>query len=373
VERMDDDTPLLQESRRRREAQLGPRLAREWEALATTILAGRQPDWPRFAAATHAYLDALPTGENPDPYFDWIGNLALPRNQAPLGHTGLWEPALAIVLEWEGRRARHAHKGSGYYFAGLRDVALGNLDRGFLYMHQAAIEDAWPDEDLVPNSPAGWFVTMNAREVAGTAHEFVQRYEGYLAGQLHAYVAAGRGALDLDGFRARVAANAQLFTPVSTAAHVIARLLSIDSARLGPILENRFAPTLHTQLLMELCLVLEDVFQRLRGDRLVLGGHVAQAGLDRMALTTNDIGKVNELAATPASFDAFIYELLTTGGASAFGRPITDREVDFVIAVAVRNKAAHGGPRPTATDKNFDQLIARLFFAIFVVLEERYD
>lgn len=193
---------LVRQRRAKPGRDLGADLGREMETLSDALDLGAAPDWPSFAAAVHAYLDALPPNQNPDPYFNWVGTMAIPRPGTPMKFTGLWEPALSIVLDWEAARRKHTHKGSGCYFAGLRDVWMGNLDRAFLYMHQAAMEDVWPDVDRIRESPAGWFITMDASRADQTAHQFVARYEQYLDGKLRAYRDAGRGSLDLSGLRA---------------------------------------------------------------------------------------------------------------------------------------------------------------------------
>ncbi len=66
----------------------------------------------------------------------------------------MWEWALGIAHSWEATNpGRRLHKGTGYYFAGVRDIALGNLDRGFLYMHQAAEEDRMSVGGFLPPDP----------------------------------------------------------------------------------------------------------------------------------------------------------------------------------------------------------------------------
>lgn len=372
---MEDSEKLIRQRRDELEGDLGADLAQAMEVLGNVLDAGLTPDWAAFAAAVYGYLDALPDGQNPDPYFNWIGAMAIPRPGTRLQFVGLWEPALSIVLEWEASRGRHAHKGSGYYFAGLRDVSIGNLDRAFLYMHQAAMEDIWPDTDRIPESPAGWFITMDAARADQTAHAFVERYEQYLDAMLAAYRGAGRGSLDRAGLRARLASNGGLFSPITSLAHVIAQLLNVDSVRLSPILENRFAASVHAGLALELCLIYEDLLQRRHPSQGALGALIASAPLvGSVDLRTDPEQKdLNRRSAIPNDYDRLIDEILDAGEPSDFLRTLTDRELDASIAMTTRNRAAHGGDRPNATDKRFDAIVPRLFFAIFAALEDLYS
>jgi hypothetical protein len=368
---MDDPT---RELRDQLVADLGTDLAREMEALSDALARGGRPDLPAFSKAVRDYLDSLGPDPRPDPYFNWIARMALPRMGTRLGMTGLWEPALAAVIEWESASGRHAHKGSGYYFAGMRDASFGNVDRSFLYMHQAAMEDIYPDRDQIPESPSGWFITLNAGRADQAAREIVLRYERYLDARLLEYRYAGRGSLELAGLRDRYRAYGELFAPVTAIAHVIARLVNIDSARYGPILDNRFAPNLRTDLSLDLCLVLEDLLQRRHPSELTLGGLVAQSPrVGGISLTTDEVGLLNRRSGTPAEFDVLVADLLTSGQPTGFPRLLQPRESDVAIAIAVRNRAAHGGERPSATGSRFDEIVPRLFFGIFASLEDLYS
>jgi hypothetical protein len=357
------------------EAELGRDLAGALWAYASAVASGAPRGWPLFRDAVHRYLDGLGPHPFPDPFFNWIGAASLPRSTTAIALTSLWEPALQAVIEWEDARRDHAHKGSGYYFAGLRDVSFGNLDRAFLYMHQSALEDTWPHRDLIPDSPAGWFITMNASKAVGTAYQFVLKYEQYLAMQLASYRAAGRGALDPVGFRGRLMRNGELFTPVTSIAHVIARLLNVDSSRLGPILENRFAPSLRAGIAFELCLAYEDLLQRRHTSQGALGALIAGPPLVvNVGLRTDPEQKeLNRRSGSPADYDQLMDEMLDAGQPRGFARALTGREVDAAIAMTTRNRAGHGGERPGAIDKRFDDVVPHLFFAIFAAVEDLYS
>lgn len=350
--------------------ELGPSLARQFLALADAA----PIDDAAFRTAAFEYFDRHAAAKtNPDTYFNWIGQVALPRPETPLANTGLWEWALSIAHEWEESRSAHQHKGSGYYFAGMRSIALGDIDRGFLYMHQAAVEDTYPDRDRLPESPAGWFIALDASRADQAYHDWVSNHEVYLSGKLSAYRTAGRGALTLDELRSRYKTNGSLTDAATTLAHVIARLTRMESSKRLRILDNRFAALLLTQVALELCLAIEDVMHDRIVTGLALGGLASQFPQGHgISLTSDDVGRLNALASTPSGFDTVITELLFGGVVTGFGRTLTDREADLEIAVLVRNKSAHGLDRPEAAARLFDQITPRLFFALFMAIETLY-
>lgn len=250
------------------EAQLGPKLAAQFLALAN----GRGDD-RAFREAAFEYFDrCMADNVNPDPYFNWVNRLAMPTSETPVGFTGLWEAAMNVAHQWEDARGRHHHKGSGYYFAGMRDAALGSLDRAFLYAHQAAVEDAWPDRDRIPPSPAGWFITLDDRDPHQSAYDMVHRWATYLWARLAEYREAGRGRMTPGGLRARYEATASLGETMTAVAHAVARLVYLGPTRVFRIHENRFAALLLAQVELELCLILEDVLTPRASRRSTMAG-----------------------------------------------------------------------------------------------------
>jgi hypothetical protein len=81
---------------------------------------------------------------------------------------------------------------------------------------------------------------------------------------------------------------------------------------------------------------------------------------------------LNTLAWTPGGFDTVVGELLAGVAVTGFSGALTDREADLAIAVLVRNKSAHGLERPGAAARQFDQIVPRLFFALFAAIEDLY-
>lgn len=131
-ERNDEDLRAAAAIRQLNE-ELGSALAGQFLALAEAISNNRAIDQAPFRDAAFDYFDGhRRQAQARTPTSNWIGQLALPRPGTPLAHTSLREWAMGIAHDWEASRGRHQHKGSGYYFGGMRDIAMGDLDRGFL-------------------------------------------------------------------------------------------------------------------------------------------------------------------------------------------------------------------------------------------------
>lgn len=351
---------------------LTPQLDAAFAALYANVRHGAPFDEAVFRAAAAAYFnDRYAADRNIDRFFDNFGLIGLPFATTRLGWIGIWEWALSIVHGWESATGRKLHKGSGYYFAGVRDIAVGDLDRGFLYMHQAAAEDARSIGVALPPRPAVWFITLDGRRIEQAYREKVLEYERHLRNRLRSYGRHGRGSLTLARLRARLARHPQLLDAVTTIAHVVARLSRLDRRTTRRIRESEFAVLLLSQVSLELCLVIEElmagVFGRGKTFKPLAADYAPQAGL---ALTDAELGQLNQLFIT--DFDTTLTSLLGHRPVPSFGRLLTPQEADLTIAYGIRNRSAHGLERPDVGARRFDRVVTRLFYALFKTLEVLY-
>ncbi len=62
----------------------------------------------------------------------------------------VWKLALEITQEWEIKNPKkRIHKGTPYYFLSVTNITKGDLEKGFLTMHQGLKEDqdSWDQKD----------------------------------------------------------------------------------------------------------------------------------------------------------------------------------------------------------------------------------
>lgn len=351
------------------ENELGVDLAAEFWSVRSAIERDQPINDFLFRKAAFAYFDAqAAAGQNPDPFFNWIGSLALPRPGTPLAAIGLWEWALGIAHDWERERGRRQHKGSGYYFAGVRDIAVGDIDRGMLYMHQAAIEDIYPDRDRIPESPAGYFITLDSSQANQAYYDKVAEYESYLSESLTTWRRLDEGFLDSAELRSRLK-TAKLLDAAAMLAHAVARLTRLNSSTVEQILDNRFAAQLFAQIALELCLVIEDVLRKHGDPEGRLGGLIAQypPGKD-VAFTTDELGQLNRLA--HEDFAGVLQELMRGITPPRFSRSMSSRETYLAVAMLVRNRAAHTLDLPDIVITEFADIIRCVFFGLFAAIED---
>jgi len=336
--------------------------------------------------ATIAYFDGGGTG---DVYFPAVVDTRFPVPCWPLG---TWEQGIELVHEWETLRGRRVHKGSGYYWAAVRDVVLGNLDRGFLYMHSSLDEDRrTTSTSSLPDTPSAKFVTLDA---ARTDHYFksqVDRYVAFLTEHLDTYRSSGRGTLAFPDLRARVLSCPKaLLDTFFTLVYTVARSINLKGPRLASqIRRTDFGAVFLGGMALDACVVTEHAVRHSpTGGPKAVGIAVAHkkktptfvhmalviaegaAPSGEVDLTMQDLSTLN--GAFQNAYEATMRQVLDGSYALASKRTLSLREKDVAVAYGVRNVMAHGVPNEPVVATRFDEIEQSLFFCIFSALERLY-
>lgn len=359
---------------------LSPDLDLAFDNLLASRFRKAEFDESGFRRAAHEWFDARTQTHNGnvDPFFDNFTPYGLPWQDAQRGNMELWEFAVEIAVTWEeAHPGQRLHKGTGYYFAGVRSIELGDIERGFLYMHRAVEEDRRSTGSDFPARPAFWFVTLDPRDPHQAYHTKVTEFEQYVRQHLRAYRGSRRGRLTLDRIRQRVIRAPKLLDVMATIGHCTARVLRMREVTAVTGASGTFATSLLSQLVLETCFVIEALVvpkvkltpsqPRLPENvREVLLRYPSGHGISFPQRKFDALAKE-----VKRDVEATIQSLLTSRQVP--GVPtLTKRESDLAVFYAIRNKSAHALARPQATSKYFDDIIRRLFFAVFAAMEGLY-
>lgn len=320
-----------------------------------------------FAAAAEDYFAATP---HPDPFFNNLAALALPFPGARLADLRLLDIGLQVTHEWESRTRQRVHKGSGYYFAAMRDIVLGDLDRGFLYMHQALVEDQRSSDSLAPDTPALAFVTMNAAKLDQAFGQEVARYADAVERRLATYRSSGRGSLGFADLRARSLARPGLLEPLFSLVFVVARIIRLEQPTVAFARDNQFARLLFGQIAFDLCLIIDQMLN----ERFPGSGRFLRLGAEYATAAGLGIGQRDLQDANDRFGKDFPGTLATVLDGTYRGSRggVADLDADFLVAYGVRNRMAHGTATEAAIEERFEEIEARLFFVVFSILERLF-
>jgi hypothetical protein len=321
-----------------------------------------------FSAAAREYFEATPA---PDPFFDNLAALALPFPESTIQEGRLLDIGLQVAHEWETSSGRRIHKGSGYYFAGMRDIILGDLDRGFLFMHQALVEDQRSSGSPAPDTPALAFVTMNAAKTDQAFRQEVTRYARLVEKRLDAYRTTGRGALTFAEVRAKVTARPALMESLFSLVFAVARVIRLEEPAVAFTRDNQFAGLLFGQIGFDLCLIIDQFLaERFPSGGLFMSLATKYASTARLGISRPALGKANGRFTT--DFAATTAALLDGSYAMHGGAAPRELAADLMVAYGIRNRMAHGVATEKVVEDQFEAIEERLFFVIFSILERLF-
>lgn len=348
-------------------AEAAAEVERTIAPLLDRILRGLPVDAKVLRERTHAFFDSHP---HPDAYFNVVSGIAISAAiQAVRDRPLTLEYGISEALAWESQHpGARLHKGTPYYFAGMRDILAGNLDDGFLWMHQALVEDQTSSGDPAPDTPAFAFATMNAQKLDQAFGEEVVRYARWVEERLEQYRGSGRGTLTIEDLRQRAIARPGLIEPLFQTVYIVARMLRLENLMVGVARENPFARLLTSSLLSDLCMVIDGAIQVWKPGlwRPVEQAHeyASEVGIK---LTKTELQEVNRRGTD--DFPATLRALLDGSYRTAGGRAPSDLEQDALLAYVVRNRTAHGVAAEEILEAEFEIVEKRLFFQLFSVIE----
>ena len=280
-----------------------------------------------------------------------------------------WEMPLKYAVTWEAQRNKTLHKGTPYYFRAMAAIGARNIDRGFLFFHQAAQEDDKTFGSAV-TAPAWSFVTLDYANVHQAALHLVKSRADWLNRRIQDYQARGRGSLTMDRLRKRVLLQPQLPDATISFTHSVFRAENLLS--LSPqFRSSRFASQLELDALTGLSRIAESWLKNRQPPtnkrERQLGGQLRRffAG-QGWSLTRQELSQINK-----ADFDNTITALLD-GQQGPLLRVYQASQADLLVTYAVRNHAAHDVTSSQVVYMRFEELLDRVFHGLFVVAEKLF-
>jgi hypothetical protein len=339
-------------------------------------------DEPAFRAALGRYFDArdavstdvTPSGRkivNVDGILNYLAGSLLLNRPHPSGPLGLFEYVLDQMYDWQAAHpAIHLHKAGAYYWAGLRDIELDNVERGLLYMHQAVREDEASTEVSMPPTPATWFVTMDPTDPNQAYHARVVAYASIVEGYLNDYVSRGLGSMGILDLRRRLQRPDMLNAAIALL-HVVAQLEVMTDASTLRVRAGGFAALSYSRLVLEICLVFEDLLAPFVPAKIKTLGPILPHYVVPGTIAIEEADRISASAAFNADLDAALVALLDTGGLPG-GRAFKQQERDVLVLYGVRNASAHRLGRSPLFAARFEDLARHLLFATFYLIESKY-
>ena len=354
---------------------LGPSLNEQFVLLYESWLRGTTFDKEKFVTEALSYFDAR--------VGDWAAHNHYFESFTPIWRrllgTGLfaqaediWTLALYSADQWESVRTSHRlHKGTPYYFWAMTVILRGDIDRGFLLMHQAHDEDIQTSRTPFPRSPARDFITLDHTQKEQAFRDKVEEIADFLDDLLTQYRESRNHSLSLQQLRDSIFAVENLRHAVFSFVFILFKLKAMLKDVPLRLRDNPFAGLLETDLLFQLCLVIEAVIREKNPNEGSFIDHAAfLSSTAGFKLNKDRLGQINR--DFREHFPLTAEKLLRGIYSLSDGSGLQEGEIDIALSYGFRNFGAHNVRGHEITYQNLEEIACRIMNVLFLAVECLY-
>jgi hypothetical protein len=330
--------------------------------------------WEEFEAAALDFFDR--TARNWNAHDDYFNNFTVIwRTLLDAGRyehsERIWQSALQPALKWEQmHQPQRIHKGTPYYFWSMTALLRGDLDRGYLLIHQAVREDIDNSGQSTPNTPGYALVSLNYNRVDQAFRQWVLLQAEFLNKLLDNYNTTYTRSISLEDVKHRFLDAAPSIETLFLLTYTIARLMGLSNVP-GYATLNPFAGQLELNILFDVALVIDSAIKAKNPTQWRFIHH-AEHLLRAVghALTHEQLGEVN--GQFENAFDATVQSALE-GNLMLPGGTILDRvQSDIAICYGLRNNGAHNIGTASIIWNRYPEVQQAVFRTLFAVVDYIY-
>ncbi len=330
-------------------------------------------DWRGLAPAATQFFDStLASRDRCDNFFENFTPVWKPLLDAKdyVAAECVWERALDPAIAWEQANGRFLHKGTAFYFWAVTALLRGDLDRGYLLMHQGLEEDKLNWGNLTETKPGFALVSIDSANPNQWFHQWVLDQARFLGDLLNTYTTSHSRVLDFAEFRRRFLSASTNLDTLFLFAHSVARIMQLKKVPYYSR-QNPFAGQLGANVLFDIVLVIDAAIKEKNAAGTQFSQHAAF--LLNAAGSTLTVGHLtNHVQTAFANFDPACKSILDGTFRLPGAIPPTKLERDVALAYGVRNRGAHDVSSSPILWQRFDEIQQALFNVLFSVVDYLY-
>ncbi|MHA1381077.1 MAG: hypothetical protein ACTSRG_22140 [Candidatus Helarchaeota archaeon] len=295
----------------------------------------------------------------------------------------LWTKILGVVYEIE--KKGRIHKGTLYYFWSVTRIKAGDLEKGFILMHQALKEDRLTLEMDWPSTPATFFVTLDYEEKEQFFKSELEYIAEFLEEKLQKYKDERGMSLNIDDLRDKFLKEIEFRDEVLLFVFQIFRLKRILDINPNTLRLNPFSSLIEVNILFTFCLIIENILGKIldslilipitfflkKPNRRYIKHFEKLINRTKILLReTNSLMPKDEIGVINNDFPIKLNELLTSIFRFSNGYTPTRLEEDILIFYGLRNFSAHRIEIQEIIFNNFDEIVQRILNALFFIIEK---
>lgn len=330
-----------------------------------------------FKAASFQYFDSYVNNADAqaahDHYFNCFGPIwgtLMPSGRLEAAET-VWKLAFEPVQQWEtAHPGELVDKGVLCYFWGATALLRGDLDQGYLLIHQAVEEDGRTSGHQIPPTPSYALVSLDYDKPDQWFRPWVIEQGRFLEGFVCDYANTHHRPLTMGDVRRKFLNKPPNYDAVFLLTFTLARLHGLsglpDRAK-----RNDFAGQIQLNLLFDVLLVIDVAIRAVNPGE----WHFSKQALFLLEraghkLDHKDFDYVH-LQFKPPNFEAALQSALNGTLKSKRGT-LDPLQCDVHLAYELRNRGAHEIETVPAIWKEFDRVQRAVFHCLFAVVDFLY-
>ena len=341
-----------------------------FEQLYAAYFGNAALSWDEFTAVALQYFDdnaGAPAAS--DAYFTnftAIWKSILERGGSLERAERIWEQALQPAHQWEqAHLGQRLHKGTPYYFWGMTALLRGDIDHGYLLIHQAVDEDIQTSGQQAPPTPAYALVSLNYEEVHQAFRQWALDQASFLSDLIQNYNTTYHRTLTINAVKRRFIDTPPSVETVFLLTYTVARLMKVTRLP-RHVTSNPFAGQLQLNVLFDLTLVIDTAIkEKNRGQWKFINHAERLLTAAGHPLTNQQLGDIN------GQFENN-FEITLQAGLNGIlivqpNNRLDRLQCDVALAYGLRNYGAHNiGTAPTVWSRfrDLQEALLRVFCAI---------
>jgi hypothetical protein len=284
----------------------------------------------------------------------------------------VWERVLQSALQWEHEHnPLKLHKGTAYYFWGMTVLLRGDIDWGYLLMHQALEEDVRTSNQPLPNTPGLALLTLNDDQMNQAFRSWVLGQARLLDQDLISnYATMHQRSLSLAQVKQRFLQAPPDIETIFLLAYTLARLMWLEG-RPSHTTKNRFAGQLQLSILFDTTLVIDAAIYAKNPATWRFAHHVERLlTVAGHRLTQKQLGRINRQFDN--DFDMTVQAALNGALTPEPHTVLTRLQCDVALTYGLRNWRAHNVGSASIIWMRFPEVYRAVFRTLLATIDYLY-
>lgn len=283
----------------------------------------------------------------------------------------IWQFALEPILIFEKMYPdREIHKGTAYYFWGMTSLLAGDLDKGFLLMHQAVEEDVKTSNQHIPDTPAMAFANLNSQKLDQAFRQWVVHQANILDQLIRNYSEKYSRNFTLDNFRNKLLNDLQNLDITFLFVYTLAKLEKINNVPVS-VLKSRFSSQLLLNLLFDFSFVIETAIRAKNpsGRSFINHANFLTNSINQV-LSEVELGDINQNF--KVNFETTLSSILDQSYKLSNSLVLTEFQTNIAVTYGIRNKGAHDITSSEVVREKFHEIIRAILNTLFCIIDYLY-